>query len=157
VVLERIGRIYALVMRPQVGSPHWGDIQSTTQSEAPASSPGCRGLFLSAASVGGLVLGLIGCWQAGALSFFSQISDMPPARYIGPPMTLANMRENGVRSLSVTCHLCHHAAVISADRFEDAISIPAFSSRVICTGCGAIGADVRPNCAERSLTGRQWQ
>jgi hypothetical protein len=30
---------------------------------------------------------------------------MPPNRYRGPPMTLANMRENGVRSLSVTCEL----------------------------------------------------
>jgi hypothetical protein len=30
---------------------------------------------------------------------------MPVNRYRGPPMTLANMRENGVRSLSVTCEL----------------------------------------------------
>jgi hypothetical protein len=28
-------------------------------------------------------------------------------------MTLANMRENGVRSLSVTCELCHHEAVMN--------------------------------------------
>jgi hypothetical protein len=30
---------------------------------------------------------------------------MPANRYSSPPMTLANMRENGVRSLSVTCAL----------------------------------------------------
>jgi hypothetical protein len=28
-------------------------------------------------------------------------------------MTLANMRENGVRSLSVTCWQCHHETVIN--------------------------------------------
>jgi hypothetical protein len=76
-------------------------------------------------------------------------------------MTLANMRENGVRSLSVTCHLCHHEAVINVDAFDDGVPIPAFSSRAICTGCGAIGADVRPNWAERpareSLTGEHWR
>jgi hypothetical protein len=31
--------------------------------------------------------------------------------YREPPMTLANMRANGVRSLSVRCELCHHEAV----------------------------------------------
>jgi len=29
------------------------------------------------------------------------------------PMTLGNMHANGVRSLAVSCHLCHHEAVIS--------------------------------------------
>jgi hypothetical protein len=27
------------------------------------------------------------------------------------PMTLGNMRENGVRSLDVSCWLCHHRAI----------------------------------------------
>src|SRR5260370_18704449 len=30
---------------------------------------------------------------------------MPQSRYNGPPMSLGNMRENGVRSLAVTCEL----------------------------------------------------
>jgi hypothetical protein len=30
-------------------------------------------------------------------------------------VNLANMRENGVRSLSVTCELCHHVAVMNVD------------------------------------------
>jgi hypothetical protein len=50
---------------------------------------------------------------------------MPPNRYRGPPMTLANMRENGVRSLSVTCKLCHHEAVMNVDAFDDAVPVPA--------------------------------
>ncbi len=31
------------------------------------------------------------------------------------PMTLGNMRELGVRSLDVSCWLCHHQAVLSAE------------------------------------------
>jgi hypothetical protein len=36
---------------------------------------------------------------------------VPSVRYRGPPMTLANMRAQGVRSLWVVCELCHHEAV----------------------------------------------
>jgi len=44
---------------------------------------------------------------------------MPPNRYRGPPMSLANMRENGVRSLSVTCELCHHdTLMMDVDAFR---------------------------------------
>jgi hypothetical protein len=86
---------------------------------------------------------------------------MPHSRYRGPPMTLANMRENGVRSLSVTCQLCHREAVMSVDAFDDRIPVPAFGPRMVCTACGIVGADVRPNWKERSgretLTGVQWR
>jgi hypothetical protein len=51
---------------------------------------------------------------------------MAQTRYRGPPMTLANMRVNGVRSLSVTCEVCHHEAVMNVDRFGNAIPVPAF-------------------------------
>jgi hypothetical protein len=39
------------------------------------------------------------------------------ARFDQPiePMTLGNMRELGVRSLNVSCWLCHHQAVLSAE------------------------------------------
>jgi len=30
----------------------------------------------------------------------------------GPPITLGNIRDLGVRSLAVTCELCHHEAVL---------------------------------------------
>ena len=42
---------------------------------------------------------------------------MPPTRYSGPPMTLANMSAQGVRSLSVTCELCHHTATMNVEPF----------------------------------------
>jgi hypothetical protein len=31
------------------------------------------------------------------------------------PMDLANMRENGVRSLAIYCHQCHHETVMNVD------------------------------------------
>ena len=83
-----------------------------------------------------------------------------PGPYRGGPMTLANMRAQGVRSLSVSCELCHHAVLMNVDAFDDAVAVPAFRPRMVCTSCGIIGADVRPNWQERprgeSLTGRQW-
>jgi hypothetical protein len=73
---------------------------------------------------------------------------MPHNRYRGPPMTLANMRENGVRSLSITCELCRHEAVMNVDTFGDATPVPAFGPRMVCTRCGIIGAFARPNWQE---------
>jgi hypothetical protein len=34
-------------------------------------------------------------------------------------MTLGNMRSQGVRSLSVSCWLCHHGAVLPVDRWPN--------------------------------------
>ena len=86
---------------------------------------------------------------------------MPTTRYRGPPMTLANMRANGVRSLWVVCSLCHHEAVLNVDGYDEGVAVPSFGPRMVCTCCGIIGADVRPNWSERpqreSLTGKQWQ
>jgi hypothetical protein len=41
----------------------------------------------------------------------------------GPAMTPANMRENGVRSLSVSCALYGHQATISTDRRADDVHV----------------------------------
>jgi hypothetical protein len=67
-------------------------------------------------------------------------------------MTLGNMRANGVRSLAVFCHgyACHHDAVIDVDHYGDDIPVPAFGLRMVCTVCGAIGANARPNWQERA-------
>jgi hypothetical protein len=76
-------------------------------------------------------------------------------------MTLANMRSLGVRSLAVTCELCHHAARLDVGAFADDVPVPSFGPRMACTCCGIIGADARPNWHEQaerpSLTGAQWQ
>ena len=56
---------------------------------------------------------------------------MPADRYRGPPMTLANMWAQGVRSLWVVCELCYHEAVLNVDGYGDAAPVPAFCLYVV--------------------------
>ena len=74
----------------------------------------------------------------------------------GPPMTLGNMRALGARSLAVTCELCHHEAVLPAERWGDGLLVQAFRPRMVCTRCGIIGADARPNWREMRAAGN-WR
>jgi hypothetical protein len=67
------------------------------------------------------------------------------ARYAGPPMTLGNMRRNGVRALAVSCPACHRSVSVNVDSYPDDLPVPAFGPRMVCTGCGFIGADARPD------------
>jgi hypothetical protein len=69
-------------------------------------------------------------------------------------MTLANMRALGVRSLDVTCFNCRHHIRLDVDRYPDHVTVPAFGPRMVCTRCGIIGADARPNWREQA--GAQW-
>jgi hypothetical protein len=50
-----------------------------------------------------------------------------PRSQAGDPMTLGNMRANGVRSL---VWQYHHEAVLSADRWPDHMPVPAFGPRM---------------------------
>ena len=81
------------------------------------------------------------------------------AAHIDAP-DLSLFAQSGVRSLWVVCELCHHEAVLNVDGYGDAVPVPAFGPRMVCTSCGIIGAFARPNWQERpaseSLTGRQW-
>ena len=78
-------------------------------------------------------------------------------------MTLGNMRALGVRGLAGYClnPNCRHQTVVSVDDYPDDMPVPAFRERMVCTKCGMIGADVRPNWKEQppseSLTGKQWR
>ena len=77
------------------------------------------------------------------------------------PMTLGNMRANSVRSLDVSCWQCHHRAIMIADQWPDDVPVPTFGPRMVCTRCGIISADARPNWREQppreTLTGVQWR
>ena len=72
------------------------------------------------------------------------------------PMTLGNMRANGVRRLAVHCngYLCWHGAVVAVESYSDNLPVPAFGPRMVCTRCGAIGAEVRPNWSEHIAPGQ---
>jgi hypothetical protein len=87
-----------------------------------------------------------------------------PARYVGPPVTLGHIRPHGVRHLLIYCSqglYCYHHAVINADRWPDETVLLDMCRKAVCTKCGVVGADVRPNWSERppprSLTGAQWR
>jgi hypothetical protein len=45
-------------------------------------------------------------------------------------MTLGNMLELGVRSLAVTCELCHHEAVLSALCWGDPVFAQSWRGRL---------------------------
>jgi hypothetical protein len=65
------------------------------------------------------------------------------------------MRALGVRSLAVTCELCHHEAVLAADQWSDAVLVRDFRPRMVCTSCRIVGADARPNWREMHASGRR--
>ena len=62
----------------------------------------------------------------------------------------------GVRSLAVTCEVCHHEAVLSADGWGDAVLLRALRPRMVCIVCGIVGADARPNRREMKASGN-WR
>jgi hypothetical protein len=74
----------------------------------------------------------------------------------GPPMDLANMRQNGVRSISVQCIDCGHDAIVNLDTYPDRVAVKSFEGRMLCK-CGSKRSDVQPNWLEvptrPSLTG----
>ena len=41
----------------------------------------------------------------------------------GPPMDLANMRENSIRGLRVTCLKCGVACVLNVDGYDDSLTV----------------------------------
>ena len=48
-------------------------------------------------------------------------------RYSGPPMDLANMRENGVNSLHASCLDCGHDADVNVDEYPGHLEVPCHS------------------------------
>jgi hypothetical protein len=60
------------------------------------------------------------------------------------------MRANGVRTVAVWClgRDCNHHRVIEVNNYPDDVPVPSFGPRMVCTNCGAIGADARPNWQE---------
>jgi len=69
-----------------------------------------------------------------------------------PPVTIASVREHGVRQLLVYCNgkrdgdwPCHHQGMLPIDRFGAEETLPEIQRRCRCTACGWRGADLRPD------------
>jgi|AmaraimetFIIA100_FD_contig_101_1014917_length_1756_multi_5_in_0_out_0_4 hypothetical protein len=58
-----------------------------------------------------------------------------------------HIRGHGCRNLLVYCTSgwCHHSALINADWLPDETPVRSLCPRMVCTACGLIGADVRPD------------
>jgi len=54
-----------------------------------------------------------------------------------------NMRDNGVRRLDVHC-CCVTRSGVRCRRVSRHVIVQSFATRMVCTGYGIIGADVRP-------------
>jgi hypothetical protein len=39
------------------------------------------------------------------------------------------------------CPACHRSVTFDVEAYADHMPVPAFSPRMVCTGCGMIGAD----------------
>jgi hypothetical protein len=55
------------------------------------------------------------------------------SRLASVPMTLGNMRRNGVRSLSVYCPNCRHSVEFNVDHMPDDVEVPSIGPRMVCT------------------------
>jgi hypothetical protein len=66
------------------------------------------------------------------------------------PMTLGNMRANGVRTLAAWClgRGCNHFRVLDVSSYPDDVPVPSFGPRLRCEVCGNLVADARPNWNE---------
>ena len=62
----------------------------------------------------------------------------------GPPMTLANMRRNGVRAVIATCEACGHKGDVNVDALAEMVMVPDAGRRLRCSQCGEKRIDTRP-------------
>jgi hypothetical protein len=54
-----------------------------------------------------------------------------------PPITLANMRENGVCSILATCETCQHEAVLSVHKWPADMPVPDIGLKLRCSASAA--------------------
>ena len=76
----------------------------------------------------------------------------PRQREIFPPVTLGHIRGHGCRDVLYCDSIwCNHSAVINADWLPDETSVRSLCSRMVCTRCGLVGADVRPDWSAHTV------
>jgi hypothetical protein len=67
-------------------------------------------------------------------------------------VTLGHIRGHGCRGVLVYCESmwCNHSARLEPDWLPDETVLVALCPRMVCTGCGLIGADVRPDWSQHT-------
>jgi hypothetical protein len=70
------------------------------------------------------------------------------------PMSLANMREHGVRSVDAACEVCKHEAVVNVDSLPDEPCMPDVALRRRCSACGSKKITTRPDWTHHKDHGR---
>ena len=70
-----------------------------------------------------------------------------PQRQGAELVTMGHIRSHGCPDLLVYCvsPWCNHSATLSLDSLRDDTALLDLCSRMVCTRCGLIGADVRPD------------
>ena len=63
---------------------------------------------------------------------------------MAPPMSLANMRQNGVYSVSAVCETCRHESVVNVYALPEAVPVPEVGQHLRCSRCGGKEIDTRP-------------
>jgi hypothetical protein len=59
-------------------------------------------------------------------------------------MDLANLRQNGMRSIDAWCLDCHHKAAVNVDDQPAHLTVKSFERRMRRGRCGSRRVDVRP-------------
>jgi hypothetical protein len=62
----------------------------------------------------------------------------------GPPMSLANMRQNGVRAVTAQCQACNHQADINVDELPESVHVSQVGQRLRCSQCNGKQINTRP-------------
>ena len=72
---------------------------------------------------------------------------MPLHREKFVAVTLGHIRGHGRRDVLVYCESmwCRHSVVMNVDALPDDTPVRSLCPRMVCTRCGLIGADVRPD------------
>jgi DNA-directed RNA polymerase subunit RPC12/RpoP len=69
---------------------------------------------------------------------------MAPREKPGPPVSLCNMRQNGVRAVIAACQACGHKADVNVDALPETIIVPEAGRQLRCNRCGGKRIDTRP-------------
>ena len=60
------------------------------------------------------------------------------------PMTLANMRLNGVRMVTASCANCGRSTEVNVDLLPETLIVPEVGKRLRCSSCGGNTISARP-------------